>query len=76
MITECFIVLSKKIQRWDRVYMFFSSDSSQFLVITILMVVSIHTYTVLLLWIGHAPFHEHTNEKPLVVYLELNILPK
>ena len=37
---------------------------------------SIHTYTVLLLWIGHAPFCEHTNEKRLVVYLELNILPK
>ena len=36
----------------------------------------IHTYTVLLIWLGHALFREHTNEKPLVEYLELNILPK
>ena len=36
----------------------------------------IHAYTVVLIWIGRAPFHEHTNEKHLVDYLELNILPK
>ena len=37
---------------------------------------TINAYTVLLIWIGRAPFDKHTNEKCLVDYLELIILPK
>ena len=41
---------------------------------------TIHAYTGLLIWIGHAPFHKHKREAidkhRLVYYLELNVLPK
>ena len=38
--------------------------------------VCIDAYTVVLIWIGHTLFHEHTNTTHMVRNLELNILPK
>ena len=36
----------------------------------------VYAYMVSLIWAGHALFHEHTNKKYLVKYLELKSLKK